>query len=171
MARGMANNEAIVSQANTKAYEEGYDRAGLGKAPREPGRFVWRDGKLVNAADVEMDETRMAVSAPVIVGRQYENVPSPRGDHVFTGRTDYNRYMKRHNLTHVSDFDSPGGQWERQAKEKSQGFSSEKQRRDRRERIGRRLYEVEKMPQKQYDAQVREAAIKRAQRGTAEPTE
>jgi len=175
MARGTVVNEQVVSMANTESFREGYDRSGLGTSAsaKDKGRFVWDPERkaLVRPWEVDMDTTRMAKHASVIVGREYENVPSPRGDHVFTGRTDYNRYMKRHNLANASDFDRPGGCWDKAEAKRKQGFSTPEQQKDRRDRIGRRLYEIEKMPQKKYEEQVREASIRRAKRGTATPTD
>lgn len=167
MARGMVVGEKIQSQAGNEQFRAGYDRAGLGKGPKDPGQFVWRDGKLRRTSEVEMDRTRMANRANVIVGRQYENVPSPRGDHIFTGRTDYNRYMKANNLTNASDYTET---WAKAEKKRAEGFSSAEQKRDRRDRIGRRLYEVSKMEQRRYDAEVRQIERKRRERGTAEVT-
>ena len=52
MARGMVVGEAIVSQAQTKAFDEGYERTFGARKPQR-GRWVWdaAQGKLVSAED------------------------------------------------------------------------------------------------------------------------
>jgi hypothetical protein len=171
----MANGEAVVSQAQTKAFDEGYDRAGLGRSrgAKERGSFVWDSErkKLVRPWEIEMDQTRMAKFAPISVDRHYENVRSPIDGHVFRSRRDHKEYMRRKGLTTIDDYNAPGGAWDKAEAKRAQGFAAPEQKRVRRDAIGKRLYEIEKLPQKVYDKQVREVAIRRAKRGTAEPTE
>lgn len=176
MARGTVVGEAVVSQAQSKAWDENADRIGLGKSEsaKERGVFVWdpKVGKLVRPWEREMDETAEARSAPIMVDRFYEGVPSPRGDGVvFQSRRQHREYMKAHNLTTIDDFNSPGGQWDRAAERRKAPFSDPKVRRERRDAIGRRLYEVEKMSSAQYERVCREVERRRRERGPGSPTE
>jgi len=176
MARGMAAGEPIVSQAQNKAFDEGAERMGLGTSAsaKERGRFVWdpKQNKLVRPWEVEREEENFAKDAPVLVGRFYEGVPSPLGDGVvFQSRAQHRAYMREKGLTTIDDYNAPGGAWDRAEAKRKEGFASPEHRRDRQERIGRRLYEVEKMPQAKYDRVVREVAERRARRGQGTPTE
>jgi len=176
MARGIAANEPVVSQANTADYERGYDAAGLGKSRGSKERGTWvidrATGRLVRPWEAtELDETRWAKTAPISVDRHYEGVRSPIDGTVFQSRRQHKQYMKDRGLTTADDFDSKGGYWDKAATKRAQGLSTTEHKRDRRERIGKRLYEVEKLPQKAYDQQVQAADRKRRERGTAVPTD
>ena len=175
MARGIAAGERVVSQANTEAYDQGYDASGLGKSKRskERGSWVWDDkaGKLVRPWEHDWGNTKTARSAPISVDRHYEGVPSPIDGTVFQSRRQHREYMRARNLTTIDDFNGKGGQWERAEAKRALKLSTPESRKDRRERIGRRMYEIEKTPQAKYDREVKAAAVKRARRGTAVPTE
>jgi hypothetical protein len=179
MARGMAAGEPIVSEAQTKAWDEGCDRIGLGKGEtaQERGVFVWDPkanggrGGLVRPWEKEIDETAEAKNAPFMVGRFFEGMTSPIDGHVFTGRTDYHRYCKERGLTTADDYDKPGGAWDKAERRRQAPFSTPEQIRDRQDRIGRRLYEIDKMRQGAYDREVEAAARRRRERGPMAPTE
>ena len=109
-------------------------------------------------------EEQRALDAPIIVGREYEGVVSPIDGHVFTGRTDYYRYCKEKNLTPAADYDKPGGTWDKAAEARKTAFTSPEAKRARQDVIGRRLYEVEKMPQAKYEREVKRAEILRRER-------
>jgi len=176
MARGIAANEPVVSQAQTRAFDEGADRIGLGKSRASKERGVWvldrATGRLVRPWEAtELDETRPAKHAPISVDRHYEGVRSPIDGTVFQSRRQHKQYMKDRGLTTADDFNAKGGYWDKAALKRAQGLSTTEHKRDRRDRIGKRLYEVEKLPQKAYDQQVQAADRKRRERGTAVPTE
>jgi hypothetical protein len=173
MARGTAVGEKPVSQAQTNAWDENADRIGLGQgeSAHERGMFVWDpiQQKLVRP-DERVEEER-AIDAPIMVDRFYEGVPSPIDGTVFQSRRQHRQYMKDRGLTTTDDYDKPGGYWDRAEQRRAAPFSTAEQHRDRQERIGRRLYEVLKMPQEKYDREVREIARRRAERGPAVPTQ
>jgi hypothetical protein len=162
----MVVGERVQSQAQTREFDEGYDRTFGTERSKERGVFVWDDklGKMVRPWEKGVDETPEARHAPINCDRHYENVPSPIDGHVFRSRRDHQEYMKARGLAIASDYDRPGGHWDRAEAKRAEGFSSAEHRRARQELIGRRLYEIEKMPQKQYDRQVEEARRRRAAR-------
>jgi hypothetical protein len=172
MARGTAAGERVISQAGTETFRSEYDRIFGERAPKR-GRWVQdpETGELVDAESYAPPER--AIDAPICAGRFYENVPSPLGDgKVFASRSDYNGYLREKGLTPTADYDKPGGEWDRAEARRQNGLAaSPESRRDRQERLGRHLYEVEKMPQAKYDKQVREVERRRRERGPGIPTE
>src|SRR4030042_483559 len=68
MARGTANNEPVVSQANTPAYRENYPLSGR----VQRGRWVWdaEQGHLVSAEQYR--PAPRAIDAPIITDRLHE---------------------------------------------------------------------------------------------------
>lgn len=175
MARGTVVGEQVVSQAQSRAFDEGAERIGLGKSDRakERGRFVWDEKrqKLVRPWEVEMDETKEARFAPISTDRHYEGVASPIDGTVFQSRRQYQAYCKAKGLANASDYDKPGGAWDKAEAKRAQRFATPEQQRDRQERIGRRLYEIEKMSQSKYDRECREIEQRRRARGPGTPTE
>lgn len=176
MARGTVVNEPVVSQANTAAFRDGYDRSGLGTSPsaKEKGPFVWdpKQGKLVRPWEYDFGNTNRAISAPISVDRHYEGVRSPIDGTVFQSRRQHRTYMKARGLCTTDDFDKPGGYWDRMDAAKKKGLAaSPETKRQRRDRIGRRLYEISKKDQKTYDREARDVLLRRAKRGRHTPTE
>lgn len=135
MARGMVVGEQIVSQAQTKAFDEGYERV-FGDRKPQRGRWVWDEkaGKLVSADEYVPPER--AVDAPILSGRFYENTSTTDGVDIGS-RQKHRAYMRDRGLAPADDF-SPG-YYERVRKQ-----AQEEHRRERRETIARRLYEIDK---------------------------
>jgi hypothetical protein len=92
MARGMVNNEPIVSQAQTKAFDEGYERT-FGDRKPQRGRFIYdpAQGKCVPADDYRAPER--AADAPILSGRFYENTAATDGVDIGS-RAKHRAYMK-----------------------------------------------------------------------------
>lgn len=168
--RGTVIGESVVSRAETKEYDEGHERTFNKPTGERGGSWVWdpkaNDGRggLVRPWEKGVEEERRALDAPVMAGRFYENVVSPLDGHVFTSRADYQRYCRERGVTNTSDYDGPGGEWERAAKKREQGFAAPEHKKARQEIIGRRLYEVSKIPQAKYDRQVEAARRTRLER-------
>lgn len=135
MARGMVNGEAIVSQAGTDEFREGYSRIYGDRKPQR-GRWVWDEaaGKLVSAEDYVTPER--AVSAPIMVDRFYEGVRATDGTDIGS-RRKHRAYMKDRGLAPADDF-SPSW-YAKQHKDREQAV-----RKERREVIARKLYEIDK---------------------------
>lgn len=173
MARGTANNEGVVSQANSKEYEAGYDASDLGKSDRskERGRWIWdpKLQKLVRPWEYDAGNTEEARTAPVMMDRFYENTATAEGVDIGS-RRKHREYMHRNGLTTSSDYDSKGGEWDRAEKKRAEGFASAEQKKDRNQRLAREMERVTLMPQAKYDREVKERNARRAARGTGEPT-
>jgi hypothetical protein len=135
MARGMVNNEPIVSQAQTKAFDEGYERT-FGDRKPQRGRFIYdpAQGKCVPADDYRAPER--AADAPILSGRFYENTAATDGVDIGS-RAKHRAYMKDRGLAPADDF-SPG-YYERIRKE-----AQEQTRKSRREALERKFYEISK---------------------------
>jgi hypothetical protein len=108
MARGTVIGEPVVSQANTDAFREGYDKA-LGDRKVERGRWVYdvRQGGLV-PADEYVPPAR-ALDAPIMVDRFYEGAKATDGTDIGS-RRKHRAYMKEHGLTTADDF---GSEWKK----------------------------------------------------------
>ena len=135
MARGMANNEPVVSQAQNRAFDEGYDRT-FGTERGERGRFIWDEAqkKLVRVEDYVPPER--AVDAPILSGRFYENTRATDGSDIGS-RSKHRRYMREHGLTTADDYSPRYFEGIKRERERAAKAS-------RREAIARRLYEIDK---------------------------
>jgi hypothetical protein len=136
MARGTVVGEAVVSQANTKDYEDGYERT-FGDRKPQRGRFVWdaQAKKLVSAEDYVPPEAKHG--AGIMVDRFMEGDRAPDGTDIGS-RQRRKAWMAATDSVDFSDFK---GARERRAKEeaarKRGEFKPDKQLRDL---IGRELY-------------------------------
>ena len=133
MARGMANNEGITSQANTKQYDEGYER--VFGANRKPMRGRWvinEEGELVDANDYTPPSR--ALDAPIMAGRFYENVSSTDGVDIGS-RKKHREYMKQRDLAPADDYSAAW--YERRRKEKKRD-----QDRERKEALKQAAYKL-----------------------------
>ena len=140
MARGTVVGEAVVSQANTRDFDAGYDRVfGAGKKVQR-GRFIWDPEKKAMVSAAEYVEPVLAKDAPIASGRFYENQKMLDGADVGS-RKRYNEYLKVRGLTHSDDFKE---QWkkdaERRAKFYTQGGDAAEHK-ARREIVGKAFYE------------------------------
>ena len=81
MARGMVVGEPIQSQAQTRAFDEGWDRMEHADDGQR-GRFIWDAavGRLVRAEDYRAPVR--ALDAPIIADRIYEGATYDDGDRV-----------------------------------------------------------------------------------------
>jgi hypothetical protein len=78
MARGTANNEPVVSQANTQAYRENYPLTG--KVQR--GRWIWDALQDCLVSAEQYRPTPRAVDAPIIADRLHEGTAWNDGERV-----------------------------------------------------------------------------------------
>jgi hypothetical protein len=136
MARGMVVGEAIVSQAQTKEFDEGYERVFGARKPQR-GRWVWdaAQGKLVSAEEYVPSEAKHGTG--IMVDRFMEGDRAPDGTDIGS-RQKRKAWMAATDSVDFSDFK---GARERRAKEeaaKARGeFKPDKPLRDL---IGRELY-------------------------------
>jgi hypothetical protein len=135
MARGMVVNESIQSQAATDEFREAHDRI-WGDKPVQRGRWIWDEQaqRLVRAEDYVPPS--LAVDAPVMVDRFYENTRATDGTDIGS-RRKHRQYMKDRGLAPADDF-SPGYYAKLNAEKKRD------QDRNRRETLARALYKIDK---------------------------
>ena len=125
-------------------------------------RYVHRPGHpkaslfgMVDTRDLVVVEqtSKMAICAPIMVDRFYEGAFVDRMEpdkgsakpvrYDVGSRKRHREYMKRYDLATADDFNKPGGYWERAAEEREQVSKGENDRKERREAIGKAMYEVE----------------------------
>lgn len=152
--RGIAAGERPVSQANTKEYNEHFEEVfEAEKLAREQrfGKWVFDPVQKRVVRPEEMPDRR-ALDAPVLAGRFYENLRMPDGRSV-ESRRQYNNYLRETGTTNASDYGlgekgiKEGSTWDKAAKDRvdmQTSGGSQADRRERREIIGRALYEAEK---------------------------
>ena len=108
---------------------------------------------MVDVRELGEAPTERAIDAPVMVGRFYEGAFVDRMEpdkgsakpvrYDVGSRKRHREYMKRYDLATADDFNRPGGYWERAAKDREQVREGTNDRKERREAIGRAMYEVE----------------------------
>jgi hypothetical protein len=104
MARGMVVGEAIVSQAGTDEYRDGYART-FGDRKPQRGRWVWDEqaGRLVSAEDYVPPPAKTGTS--VMCDRWMEGTRTADGEAVDIGsRAKRRAYMQARGLADASDF-------------------------------------------------------------------
>lgn len=148
MARGTANNEPVVSQAQTRAWDDGFDRT-FGEDRGERGRFIWDPGakRLVSASEYRADR---ALDAPIMVDRFYEGAKTQTVDENGKSRTvdigsrrKHREFMKANGLTTADDFK---GQWAKDAERRESMQRGEWKDPNRREALERAFWKINGKP-------------------------
>jgi hypothetical protein len=136
MARGMVNNEPIVSQAQTKAFDEGYART-FGDRKPQRGRWVWdaEAGRLVNADEYVPPAAKSGTG--IMSGRCHEGMVAPDGTDIST-RAKRKAWMAATGNADYSDFE--GARRKRAAEQAAKARGEFKKDPALREQIGRELY-------------------------------
>lgn len=105
MARGTANNEPVVSQANTEAFREGYART-FGERKPQRGRWIYdaRLGRCVPAD--EYQPPARACDAPIIADRIHEGTSFDDGERVrdLGSRRKRREFLRETGLAEASDY-------------------------------------------------------------------
>lgn len=141
MARGMVVGEQIVSQAQTKEYDDNYERIFGVKKPTR-GKFVY-DKKLGKCVPIEeyvpeQEEGSYAIHAGIMVDRYMEGVAATDGTDIGS-RRKRREYMKVNNLADADDFKNT---WEQQRKEREAVFTDGGDHKTRRAQVERALHEA-----------------------------
>lgn len=99
--RGMVAGQAITTQAQTKEFDEGYER--VFGAVRKPcrGRFVYRDGQAVNVDEDWTDAERRAQTSTEEL--TYGGAVATDGTPI-NSRKKHAEYLKREGLCMAGDF-------------------------------------------------------------------
>lgn len=135
--RGTAAGEPVVSQAQTREFDEGYRRV-FGDKPPQRGKWVMTPEGLV-PVDEYVPESR-AVDGPIMSGRFYENTKAQDGTDIGS-RAKHKAYMREKGLTTIDDYKD---QWAKQTAQRAEIANGKMPSKTRREAIARRLYEIDK---------------------------
>lgn len=134
--RGTAAGEAVVSQANTPDFEAGYERA-FGSSEPQKGRWIWDDrtNKLV---PVEEYQEPTGDGRVMVLGEaHYDGLRMTDGT-VVDSRRKYREYLKATGCAVAGDYS------ESLSEQKAKKERARNDAKDRRETIGRSIYQVEK---------------------------
>ena len=106
-------------------------------------RFYYRPGHpkanergFISAADAAEEDIQLALDAPILMDRFYENTCATDGTDIGS-RRKHREYMKRNNLTIASDFTET---WSQANREREAIRKGEHDRKERREQIERALH-------------------------------
>lgn len=108
---------------------------------------------MVDVRDAGEEQVIRAIDAPLMIDRFYENTSIPvfedgKVKQIDIGsRQKHRTFLKDRGLTTADDYDKPGGEWDRAAKERAdrqQGKFPAHEDREHRETIGKIWYEVDK---------------------------
>lgn len=126
----------IKTKPITPEYLSGYDRTfGPDRKPVR-GRWVFRDGKLVDVNEAPPLESEQAIHANIMVDRFYEGAKATDGTDIGS-RRKHRDYMKATGLAPADDF-SPG-YYDRLRREKERAI-----KKSRREALERAMYKIDK---------------------------
>lgn len=143
--RGTAAGEGVVSQANTKEFEEGYERTfGKPDGSAKGGKWVF-DSELMKLVPAESYvPPSEAKDAAIMAGRFYENTSATDGTDIGS-RERYNRYMREKGVTNISDY-KEHFQKERAKKDRffKEGNNTDADKKQRREDVARTVHELSK---------------------------
>lgn len=140
--RGMVAGQSITTQAQTKEFDEGYERI-FGK-DRKParGRYVYDEHGAI-PVDEDFAGTN-AERMPVFTDRYMEGQRATDGTPI-DNRTRRRRYMEKHGLTDLSDYGSRHFEKAAQAREEiRKGTYGGQADRELHTQVGRALYEARK---------------------------
>jgi hypothetical protein len=110
-------------------------------------RYIYRPGHpkaskygFVAEVDLDLQPESLALHAPVLVGRFYENTAATDGTDIGS-RKRHREYMKRNNLAMADDFK---GEWSGAERERQAIRSGEIDRKARREAVERAIHQIHK---------------------------
>ena len=138
----MVAGQPITTGAQTKEFDEGYERIfGTGAKPAR-GRFVYTQGGQPLEEPLEVGEDfqdTLGLKAPFTDGYM-DGVRALDGTDIGS-RTKRRAWMKAKNLADADDFK---GTWEKAAKERAAYYQGTHDKKEIRETVGRALYESKK---------------------------
>jgi hypothetical protein len=105
MARGTVVGEAVVSQANTDAYREAYDRS-FGDRKPERGTWVWNREQQRMVPLGEHVPPPRALDAPIIADRIHEGTTFDDGERVrdLGSRRKRREFLRETGLAEANDY-------------------------------------------------------------------
>ncbi len=99
--RGMVAGQAITTQAQTKEFDEGFDRIFGTVRNKQRGRFVYRDGQMVSVDEDWTDATSRAQTATEEL--TYARLKATDGTDI-SSRKKHREYLKANGLCQASDY-------------------------------------------------------------------
>lgn len=103
----------------------------------KPGHPKASKNGFVAVTDLDNYQESLAINAPVLSGRFYENTAATDGTDIGS-RKKHREYMKRNGLAMESDF---RGEWQKAEKERQAIRTGEIDRKARREAVERAIYQ------------------------------
>jgi hypothetical protein len=110
-------------------------------------RYIYRPGHpkaskngFVAEVDLDMQPESLAIHAPVLAGRFYENTAATDGTDIGS-RRKHREYMKKHGLAMADDFKK---EWSNAERERRAIQTGEVDRKSRREAVERAIYQLHK---------------------------
>ncbi len=100
--RGMVAGQAITTQAQTKEFDEGYERIFGTARNKQRGRFVYRNGEAVNVDDEWTDAERRAATGTEEL--TYGGTKTPGDGIDISSRKKHREYLKANDLAMASDY-------------------------------------------------------------------
>lgn len=108
-----------------------------------PGHPCANERGMVDVRDLGDEPQALAVNAPILSGRFYENTRATDGTDIGS-RKRHREYQKQHGLTMASDYTKT---WEKQNEQRAalrRGERGALPSKTRREAIARKLYQIDK---------------------------
>lgn len=136
--RGTAAGEPVVSQAQTKEYDEGYERT-FGEPSKERGVWVWDAAQQKLVRPEEYHAPVRALDAPIMMDRFYENTAATDGTDIGS-RRKHREYMREHGLTTVDDYRQT---FEQRAAQREAVKAGHVPSKTRRETLERAMYQID----------------------------
>lgn len=139
-------SESAQAKQTNEAFREGHERMfGDGKPKR--GRTVYpSDGTEPYEVPEEWENPEPKSVLRVDVSYM-DGVRATDGTDI-SSKAKRREYMHRKGLADTSDFDAPGGYWEKKAKEREHILSGEADTKWRKQTIGELLYQAKRKPRK-----------------------
>lgn len=149
MARGTANNEPVVSQAQSKSWDDHFDQIQW-SGSKERGTWVLdpRSGKLVRPWEYVSSDSQDSARNHVLTDRHYEGTSSPIDGSDIGSRRKRREHMRAHGVIDANEAHQDGQRNRREFKERLS--------KDRREALSKTLRQILDMPQARYDRQQKE---------------
>lgn len=144
-----SKSESAQAKQTNDAFRESHERL-FGNAKPQRGRTVYTHGgqPLAEPIEVAPEWENPEPKSVLRVDVSYmDGVRATDGTDI-SSKAKRREYMHRKGLADTSDFDAPGGHWEKKAKEREHILSGEADTRWRKQTIGELLYQAKRKPRK-----------------------
>lgn len=83
-------------------------------------RYDKTTGKMVETTG----ERQRAINRGIMIMEDLKPFVSPITKEVISGRVAFREHCKEHNVTNISDYNTPGGYWDKKAQERAKVFET-----------------------------------------------